>query len=123
MPATEEIPRDAWRPYFDQLSKRLPTMEATVEVSGQDLGTQPLADHLLLTGLTYDNKDDVFIIGLDAPGGPPEDMEHLVEHPQRIFVATGLDTRTELAIDIEDDQDHRTIVRLERPPELPRQSA
>ncbi|MEA2294964.1 MAG: hypothetical protein QOE86_2603 [Solirubrobacteraceae bacterium] len=116
---TEEIPRDAWRSYFDQFSKLLGTMEATVEVTGPDLGDQFLGEHLVLTGLTYDQKDDVFVIGLDAPGGPPEDLEHLVEHPQRIFVATGADAGMEMAIDIEDDQDHRTILRLEHAPELP----
>jgi hypothetical protein len=117
--STQEIPRGAWRPYFDELSRRLGTMEATVEVVGADLGDQTLADHLVLTGLTYDDKDDVFVIGLDAPGPPPEDAEHLIEHPQRILVATGLDPHMEMAIDIEDDRAHRTIVRLERAPELP----
>jgi hypothetical protein len=117
--STQEIPRAAWRTYFDEFSKHMGTIEATVEVVGRDVGDQTLAEHLVLTGLTYDDKDDVFVIGLDAPGAPPEDAEHLVEHPQRILVATGLDVHEEMAIDIEDDQEHRTILHLERAPELP----
>jgi hypothetical protein len=27
----------------------------------------------VLTGVTYDDHDDVLVVGLDAPGGPPED--------------------------------------------------
>jgi hypothetical protein len=119
MATTEEIPREAWRSYFDELSRTLGTMEATVEVVGRDIGDQIEAEHMVLTALTYDSKDDVFVIGLDAPGKPREDLERMIEHPQRIFVATGADTHTEMAIDIEDNQDHRTIVRLERAPELP----
>jgi len=43
----------------------------------------------VLTGITFDHKDDVLVIGLDAPGGDPEEYEHLIEHPQRILVAPG----------------------------------
>jgi hypothetical protein len=117
MATTLEIPRDAWRGYFDHLSRTLGTVEATVEVAGRDLGAQVAADHLFLTGVTYDDRDDVFVIGLDAPGGPPEDFEHLVSHPEKIFIATG--NGMEMAIDIEDAERHQTIIRLERPPELP----
>jgi hypothetical protein len=120
MPATTEIEHEAWTRYFDELSRHLGTVEATVEVDGRDVGAQILAERLVLTGITYDHKDDVIVIGLDAPGGPPpEDVEHLVEHPQHVYIATGLDDSTEMAIDIEDAEAHRTIVRLERPPALP----
>ena len=116
---TEQVPREKWRPYFDELSRHLGTVEATVEIAGRDLGAQIAAERLVLTGVSYDHKDDVVVIGLDAPGGSPEEYEHLIEHPQKILVATLGDVKTELAIDIADDQDHQTIIRLERPPALP----
>jgi hypothetical protein len=117
--STQEIPRRAWRPYFDELSKVLGTTEATVEVVGKDVGAQVEADHLILTGITYDDRDDVFVIGLDAPGNPPEDLERMVDHPKRIMVATSGTPPEEMTIDIEDAEGHQTIVRLERPPALP----
>lgn len=119
MAATEELPRDGWRPYFDNMSKVLGTVEATIEVDGADLGAQIVAERLILTGMSYDNKDDVLVIGLDAPGGTPEEMEHLVEHPERILVASIPGPPAEIVFDIADEQQHQTIVRLERPPELP----
>jgi hypothetical protein len=116
MATTQEIPREVWRPYFDELSRTLGTVEATVEVAGNDLGAQIEAERLVLTGLTYDDKDDVFVIGLDAPGGDPEELEHLVESPEHVYVAAT--EGAEMAIDIEDGE-HKTIIRLERPPALP----
>jgi hypothetical protein len=116
---TQEIPREAWRPYFDELSKVSGTLEATVEVVGRDVGDQIEAQRLVLTGITYDDHDDVVVIGLDAPGGPREDLERVVDHPQRILVATGGTPPEEMTIDIEDAEGHQTIVHLERPPALP----
>jgi hypothetical protein len=113
---TQELPRERWGAYFDTLSRRMPATDATVEVAGKDLGAQVAATRLVLTGITYDRKDDVVVIGLDAPGGSREELEHLVDHPQRIFVATE-GTRT--AIDIVDGEDRQTILRMEEAPALP----
>jgi hypothetical protein len=118
-PTTQEIPREAWRPYFDEFSKVVGTVQATVEVIGDDIGAQVEAERLVLTGITYDDRDDVVVIGLDAPSGPPEDAERMIDHPQRIMVATGETPALEMTIDIEDADRHKTIVRFERPPALP----
>jgi hypothetical protein len=114
---TDEIPRDAWRRYFDDLSKRLVTVEATVEVDGRDLGAQIAVERLLLEGITYDDRDDALVIAFDVPGGDPDAYEHVIEAPQRIFVATG--DSLDVTIDVEDAEQHKTIVRLEPPPALP----
>lgn len=110
---TREIPRDTWRAYFDDLSRHLGTVEATVEIQGQDLGpgAHVEAENLILTGISYDDRDDVLVIGLDAPGGTQEDLEHLVSQPQRIILddAEGDIPST---IDVEDGEGHRTLVQL-----------
>jgi hypothetical protein len=114
---TQEIPQAAWREYFDDLSKTLPTVKATVEIAGRDIGAQVAAERQLLTGISYDHKDDVIVIGLDAPGGLPEDAEHLVYGPQKVFVAAEIDGET--VIDIEDSEGQKTIVHVEPVPALP----
>ena len=114
---TEEIPREAWREYFDTLAKVLPTVEATVEVVGRDLGDQFIGERVVLAGISYDDKDDVLVIGLDTPGGLPEETEHLVYNPQRVMV-TGLDDGS-TAIEVEDSEGHQTIVRYAEVPALP----
>ncbi|HWF25081.1 MAG TPA: DUF5335 family protein [Solirubrobacteraceae bacterium] len=111
---TTEIPRDTWRPYFDDYSRHLPAVEATVEIDSRELGSQIVAEGLLLTGLSYDDRDDVFVIGLAREG--EEVFEHLVEQPQKILVAA---TNELEALDIEDAEQRRTIVSLQQVPELP----
>jgi hypothetical protein len=116
-PTTQEIPREAWREYFDMLARILPTVEATVEVVGRDLGDQFVGERVLLTGISYDHKDDVLVIGLDTPGGLPEEVEHLVQHPQRVMVTSMEDSST--VIDVEDAESHQTIIRYAEVPALP----
>jgi hypothetical protein len=116
---TQEIARETWRQYFDELSKTLGTVVATVEIIGSDIGAQVEADRLVLTGITYDDRDDVLVVGLDAPGGPPEDLERMIDRPQKILVATGDPPPAEMTIDVQDAEGRQTIIRLERPPALP----
>ncbi|MGZ6697211.1 MAG: DUF5335 family protein [Solirubrobacteraceae bacterium] len=115
---TEEIPRDAWQSYFDDFSRRIRTVEATVEVDGRDLGAQIEAQRVVLTGVSYDSADDVLVIGLDAPGGKREELERIIDRPQRIFVEGGFAEKG-MAIAVDDADGHRTIVTLARPPALP----
>ena len=117
--STQELPRETWRPYFDELSRTLGTVEATVEVIGRDLGAQIEADRLILTGISYDDRDDVLVIGLDAPGEPEEDLERRVDRPRRIMIETSETPPEEMTIDVEDAEGNQTIVHVERPPALP----
>jgi hypothetical protein len=109
--ATREIPPSEWKTYFDDFSRDLETTIASVEVTGPDTGDQIEAERLFLTGISYDDRDDIVIIGLDAQGGVVEEVEHLVYHPQKIYVASGEGTTTTL--DIEDSEGHKTLVSLE----------
>jgi hypothetical protein len=116
---TQEIARETWRQYFDELSRTLGTVAATVEIVGPDIGAQIEADRLALTGISYDDRDDVLVVGLDAPGGPPEDLERMIDRPQKILVATGDPPPVEMTIDVQDAEGNQTIIRIERPPALP----
>jgi hypothetical protein len=107
---TREIPQPEWRGYFDDFSRDLQELVATVEVAGKDVGAQVEAERPLLTGITYDDGDDIVVIGLDAAGGTHEDLEHIVYHPQKIYVAEEDDT---VVFDIEDSEERKTLVRLE----------
>jgi Family of unknown function (DUF5335) len=108
MVETDELPRDGWRAYFADLSRALTTTRATVEIDARELGAQVQAEDLVLSGISYDDRDDVVVIGL-SPGGPAESLEHLVSSPQRIRV------------EIEDAEDQLTLVRLAPAPALPAQ--
>jgi hypothetical protein len=117
--ATHEVPREAWRLYFDELTDLMGTVEATVEVVGHDVGAQVADERQILTDITYDDRDDVIIVGLDTPSSPTDRVEHLIEHPQQVLVATGQPAPLEVTFDIEDGEHHQWLIRLERPPALP----
>jgi len=108
--STREIPQSEWRGYFDDFSRDLQDLVATVEVTGRDVGAQVEAERPLLTGITYDDGDDIVVIGLDAPGGLREDLEHVVYQPQKIYVA---EEDGVTIFDIEDSEQVKTLVRLE----------
>ena len=116
---TMEIPREAWGSYFEQLTTVLGTVEATIEVVGRDIGDQFPAERHVLTDVTYDDDADALIVGLDPPGPPAERVEHRIEEPQRVLVATGAPPPLEVVFDIEDGHGHQWLIRLERPPALP----
>jgi hypothetical protein len=114
---TNELPRDRWRTYFDDLSRGLRTTQATVEIDGPDLGSQVQAEGLVLGGISYDDRDDVLVVGL-SPGGATESLEHLVSRPQRILIEPS-DAILPSTIEVEDAEGQRTLVRLKAAPALP----
>jgi hypothetical protein len=114
---TNELPRDRWRTYFDDLSRGLTTTQATVEIDGPDLGAQVQAEGLVLSGISYDDRGDVLVVGL-SPGGATESLEHLVSRPQRILIKPS-DAILPSTIEVEDAEGERTLVRLKAAPALP----
>lgn len=115
--ATQEIARNTWREYFDEYSRTMGTVEATIEIAGRDLGDQIAAERLVLTGITYDDKDDILVVGLDAPGGAGEEYEHIIDGPQQIYVATEDDGET--TFDVTDQERHQNLIHLRAAEALP----
>jgi hypothetical protein len=117
MADTTDLSRDAWRPYFDELSKTLATTRATVEIDAPQLGAQLQADDLVLDGITYDDRDDILVIAL-AEGGADEVLQHFVSEPKRISVETTQGV-VPSSIEVEDGEGQVTLVRLDAAPALP----
>lgn len=79
---TREIAKANWQSFFDQISGALQGKIIQIEVDSLELGAQVELDKLSLNGLTYDSKDDSFIIST-------EEIEHVIRSPQQVFVADG----------------------------------
>jgi hypothetical protein len=106
---TREIPRAQWRGYFDDFSRELPELVASLEVLGKEVGAQVEAESPRLTGITYDDGDDIVVIGLDARDRH-EDLEHIVYHPQKIAL---VEEDAVKIFDFEDAEEVQTLLRLE----------
>ena len=55
--------------------------------------------------------DDVLVIGLDAPGGLPEELEHIVYERRSTLMTSGEDGAT--IFDVRDAEGNQTLIRLE----------
>jgi Family of unknown function (DUF5335) len=110
---SQELARASWREYFDELSRTLGTVEVTVEVAGRDVGDQIAAERLVLTGITYDDKDDVLVVGLDSP----EEYEHIIDAPQQVYVATRDDGLT--TYEVTDAEGRQHLIHVKQAEALP----
>ena len=108
---TREIEKDKWQNFFDRVSGSLQGKLIQIEVDSLQLGAQIEADKLSLNGLTYDNKDDAFIIST-------EQIEHVIRSPQQIFVADGTQGMNSLKVRAGDGSEQ--IISFSEPLALPR---
>jgi len=108
--AVRRLERERWRGYFDRVSRVLEGLRAEVEVEGLDLGDQVEAEWLPLHGIVYDPRDDRIEVAM-------ENVDHLIPHPEAVYVD---EHGTELrSLEIVDRDGHRQIVRLRAPLALP----
>src|SRR3989442_477944 len=109
-PALRQVPKTAWRPFFDQMSKALRGKRAEIEVASLDLGDQIVAEWVPLIGITYDSRDDLLDVALDR-------ANRLIRRPQEIEVEEGPAGLASVAVVDADGARH--VVRLKDPLMLP----
>jgi hypothetical protein len=115
----EELPRQAWRDFFELLTKDHEGSEITIEIAALEFGDQLEAVAMPLAYLEYDHKDDVFIIGVGGKDSRyPVALNHMIPHPTTIMVDSAIPTAV-FAIDVIDPDGHQTILTLRRRPALP----
>lgn len=107
---TREISKHNWQGFFDQVSRVLKGKLIQIEVGGLELGAQIEVTKLSLNGLTYDAKDDAFIVSSD-------EIEHVIRSPQQIFIADGSDGINSLKVCAADETEQ--IINFVEPLALP----
>lgn len=107
---TREIAKHNWQGFFDQVSLTLQGKLIQIEVDSLELGAQIEADKLSLNGLTYDSKDDAFVISTDQ-------IQHVIRSPQQIFVADGKEGMNSLKVCAADGTEQ--IIKFLEPLALP----
>ncbi|MFZ9038543.1 MAG: DUF5335 family protein [Gammaproteobacteria bacterium] len=107
---TREIARENWQNFFDRVSRALQGKLIQIEIDSLELGAQIEVDRLSLNGLTYDSKDDSFVISTD-------EIEHVIHSPQQIFVGDGGDGVNSLEVRAADGSEQ--IIRFTEPLALP----
>lgn len=105
------IEKPLWQRYFDRVSTAIGEKQIEIEVVGPDIGAQQQATHVPLTGLSYDDKDDIFVVFAG------DGFEHNISHPQEIHIDQERDAL--LSLEVVDSSGDHHIVTLNEPLPLP----
>ncbi len=108
--ATRSLPKSQWESYFDRISKHLKASQTEIEVVGMNLGDQVEGEWVSFYGISYDPKDDVVEYLLEG-------LDHLVRHPEQVFVDD--DVEGLRSIEVVDRDGVRHIAKLKEVLKLP----
>src|SRR3974377_546500 len=101
--AARALAKPEWKSYCDRISKGLTGKRAQIEVTGLRIGDQIAAKSLLLLGITYDSKDNLLEIALEA-------LDPLINKPLAISVDDSPEGLT--GMEIVDSEGRRQILKL-----------
>jgi hypothetical protein len=107
---TREIPREQWRSFLDDFSKKHQGENATVEVLDVERGDQHESDRLPFVGISADQKSGENVIAVMVGDQPDRHEQHLINKPAHLRV---LDEGRRSAIEIEETDGPKTLVRFE----------
>jgi hypothetical protein len=117
-----EIKRSQWASFFDEFSKRNLSRATRMEYFG-DLGAQEEEQNLPLNGVSVEETgNDAPRIEIMLGGVSPGDERHLthtIARAARVFAKSSADGRDE-ALEIEDADGVKTLLRFESLPKLNR---
>jgi hypothetical protein len=115
---TQEIPREQWGRFCDDISREKMEWETSIQVLSVETGAQVLSEGLPLLGISFDveggrNKIEL----ITGTGGG-------IHHTHSIFDPCVLMLQNEKAesgwiLDIEDDAGTKTLVEFRNPPMVP----
>lgn len=116
---TREIPMQQWAGFFDTLSRAYEGWRTTIELLSPDLGDQPVAQDVLLQGISYETQGtragDILVETGDRPDSY---LTHTVPRATHVHI-TDSTPGNEVDIEIESADGPVTLVRLHRMWELP----
>jgi HSP20 family molecular chaperone IbpA len=118
--ATQQIPKDHWSEFANDVSRLYQGWDATIEVLGPEFGAQPEAQALPFQGLSFESKGgsaagDILIEVGDVE---PAYEAHRVDHPSALRMVASI-PGVEADIEIESEDGTTTVVRLRNRPALP----
>src|SRR5262245_636218 len=78
---TREIPRNEWKKFFNNLSRRQEGCQVKVEVFGPEIGDQVEENSLFFSGATAEVKDRGAKIELMIGARPASHLTHVIKAP------------------------------------------
>ncbi|MEB3284130.1 MAG: DUF5335 family protein [Candidatus Sericytochromatia bacterium] len=112
--ATYEIPKEHWQDFLCTVGNRRSQQPVSIQVTGENLGSQTLCEHLPLVGLSLEEKGSLragIEVTLEAGEGA---FTHLVAEPTALFVQEDEGGRVH-SLDIQDTAQIKTLIFFEEP--------
>lgn len=111
---TIEIPKEKWKEFFDDLSKRRFGWETKIEVLSDSLGDQILSEGLPLGGITFEEKSGRRQIEIGVGDTTEQHQTHNISDPSKVAY---LDEGDFLGgvVEIEDGGGTQTLIKLLNP--------
>ena len=81
---TREIPRNEWKRFFDNLSRRQEGWEATLEIFSPEIGDQIEERHMFLAGTTAELADKGDKIEIMLGGKRNSHLTHIITAPTQV---------------------------------------
>ena len=109
---SHEIPSNQWVPFLNDLSRRHQGDHVTVELSGEEIGSQREAQDQELLGITADPPAGSCRM-IEVMVGDPRgvNIAHDIAHPIHVRIAK-TDEGKDVALEIEPESGPRTLVRF-----------
>ncbi|MEZ5429062.1 MAG: DUF5335 family protein [Pyrinomonadaceae bacterium] len=108
---TNEIKKENWKEFFDQLSREKLGWETVVQVLADETGAQVLDRGLPLVGLIFEETPTGSRIELIIGSGVGNHHTHTINDPKYIAFE-GPGERSEGTLDIEDESGTKTLIRF-----------
>lgn len=105
-----QINKAEWHDYFDRMSKTLLGKSAEIDIEALELGSQVEARWTPLLGIVYEPRGDVMSVLLEG-------LNHLIHHPQVVFVEEVMGELRSIMVNDSDAYQH--IIKLRDPLLLP----
>jgi hypothetical protein len=115
---TQQIPREQWQSFFDDLGKNYRGWAATVEVMGQDLGDQLAEEGLAFQGISFEQAGtDAGNIRIEIGDTPSSFLTNHIDQPSTVS-ANQSQPGAEVDMEIEAEDGTATLLRLRPRDEL-----
>ena len=80
--AAKTLEKSKWEEYFNELSKKLKSEKAEVEVEAFGVFDHVEAEWLPIVGISYDPKDDIFSVYMENEKG--DNLDHIIHTPESV---------------------------------------
>ncbi|NNE97906.1 MAG: DUF5335 family protein [Pyrinomonadaceae bacterium] len=111
---TNEITRDDWQNFFDDLTKRRFEWQTKVEVFSDDFGSQVLDDGLPLSGITVEKDGEDTTVEIMVGTDDDHHQTHNIKNPTKIAYL-GKDDKPGGIVEIEEMDGTKTLVHIIQP--------